>query len=69
MNSPINTFFRKIVEHWERKNVRCVAAIVNLSAEKLYYENGLGIPYLTDSVVSLLKIKNIFRSVLNIRSI
>lgn len=45
-------FYRKVVENWERKHVRCIAAVVNLSTEKLYYANALGIAYLTDTVMN-----------------
>lgn len=41
-----------VVEYWEKKNIRCMGSIVNLSAEKLYYREALGIAYLTDTVVS-----------------
>ncbi|XP_065215627.1 glycerophosphodiester phosphodiesterase 1-like [Planococcus citri] len=43
----------KIVEDWDRKNVRCIVGIVNLSMEKTYYANALGVPFLTDTLLNV----------------
>lgn len=47
---PKHLITSEVVEYWESKNIRCIASIVNLYVEKLYYKKALGIAYLTDTV-------------------